>query len=185
MATMWSRKCMSCGYSVSGRSTSYNGTTIGPALTKCPQCGHIQGIKTHREWVQLSTVTKMACAMNQSALSLLIVMLMGFAGIYVTSVYLTVPVIVRVLAFVLGFVLGIFIAYFIQIRRKKFIDAYAYSLRRTDNEKYRQMLNLPSPTDKMMAIPLYSPNQHQQKHIEVIRSTVIEEPEFYSSFNEI
>ena len=184
MATVWSRKCTACGYSVSGRSTSYNGATIGPPMTKCPQCGHVQKIKTHKEWIQLSSFAKMIYVLNQSFSSVLITLCCAFTGVAVPGI-LEAPVFVRILGFVLGLVLGFFASYHIQVRTRTFLMTYAYSLHRTDSEEYRRMLDLPDPTDQMTAIPFYSLDQHKAEQVSEIRAKEILEHEYYSSFSEL
>lgn len=184
MATYWQRKCPSCGHTVSGRSTSYNGTTIGPPLTKCPECGHIQKIRTHREWIQMSVFTKMACTLNLHFISVIIIAAGAFAGIVITGL-LEAPVVVRILAGILGLFAGFFAAYFIMVRTRAFLNAYAYSLHRTDSEEYRRMLNLPEPTGQMISVPLVTLRGKRAEAVAEIRGRERKASEYFSAFEEI
>lgn len=184
MATYWTRKCRSCGYSVSGRARTDHSEIIGPPLTKCPQCGQVQRIKEHKEWVQMSPFLKMIAVMSQSFSSLVIMLFCAISGIMITGI-LNAPVFVKIIVFFMGIVLGFFVSYHIQVRTRTFLMAYAYSLHRTDSEEYHRMLNLPDPTDQMTAIPFYSLDQHKAEQVAEIRTKKVLEHEYYSSFSEL
>ena len=184
MATYWNRKCSSCGYKVSARTTSYNGMTVGAPLTKCPKCGHVQKISSHQEWIQMSSFSKVFCALNESFAYLMIILVGGIVGVIIPGI-LEAPVFVRVIGFVCGLVLGFFASYFIAVRSNAFLMAYAYSLFRTDDEEYRKMLGLPEPTEQLTAIPFHSLSQAQATKVAEIRNREHKTSEYYSPFNEL
>ncbi len=186
MATYWSRKCGSCGYSVSGRVYSFSSDgTIGPPVTICPECNHVQKVKWHCEWVQMSTLMKLFCVTGYSRLVFVSVLVGSIAGLFIMGRVLgSESGVILFVGAMVGGILGSLLSYPFAVKSKAFLSAYAYSLYRTDNEAYRKLLDLPDITAYMTSIPFYTLTQEQEDEVAKIRTREHTDSAYYSHFNE-
>ena len=144
------RRCPKCNYTYSCTYVSKNFLLdpLGTPLVRCEFCKNISTDPKRREWIQMSSIKKIFAI---SSIAYTIWIIWAFIAVFgvIGSIFFDISMLGETIVWSFkSLIFTLLICYFIikkSVNGDKFIQRYVLSIRRTNNQAYRELLKTMGP----------------------------------------